>query len=235
VGNLFLVRHAQASFFGASYDELSALGREQARSLGEHWVRHAVDFEAVYVGPRRRHRQTCEIVAATYRAHGLPFPAARDVPELDEHQGVTVIKHHLGRDDAASEALHAGEAPDGDRERVVREFFRHYDAVMREWARGAVQVPGTESWAEFRARSLRALELMCEGTGRGPRVAFTSGGLVSSAAGWLLGLDEDRVIDLSIVLRNTALTEVAWSARRRSLVSFNALPHLPDPRTATAV
>ena len=54
-------------------------------------------------------------------------------------------------------------------------------------------------------------------------------------AGWLLGLDDTRVIDLSAMLRNTALTEVRWSARRRSLVSFNALPHLPDQKSATAV
>jgi len=235
MGHLYLVRHAQASFFGTSYDDLSTLGREQARVLGEHWARHAVDFEAVYMGPRRRHQQTCEIVAAVYRERGLPFPAARELPELDEHHGLSVIKHHLGRDDAASEALNPAAAPGGDRERAQREFFRHYNEVMRAWARGTLHVPGIETWDEFRARSLRALDLLCAGAGAGRRVAFTSGGLVSSAAGWLLGLDTERVIDLSLVLRNTALSEISWSARRRSLVSFNSLPHLPDPRAATSV
>jgi broad specificity phosphatase PhoE len=235
MGHLYLVRHAQASFFGASYDDLSPLGREQARTLGAHWAQHAVAFEAVYIGPRRRHRQTCEIVAGVYRDRGLPFPEAREAPELDEHQGLDVIQHRLGRGDAASDAMHPARAPEADRERVVREFFRHYSTVMREWARGDLQVPGVESWEEFRARSLRALDLLCAASQRGRSVAFTSGGLVSSAAGWLLGLDAERVIDLSIVLRNTALTEVSWSARRRSLVSFNALPHLPDPRAVTSV
>jgi broad specificity phosphatase PhoE len=235
MGHLYLVRHAQASFFGASYDDLSALGRAQARALGEHWAQHAVDFEAVYVGPRRRHRQTCDIVASVYRERALPFPEATALPELDEHQGLAVIKHRLGRDDAAGEALQPAETPDGERELALRGFLRHYNEAMREWARGRVHVPGVETWDEFRARSLRALDLLCAGTGRGRRVAFTSGGLVSSAAGWLLGLDSERIIDLSIVLRNTALTEISWSARRRSLVSFNSLPHLPDPRAATSV
>jgi broad specificity phosphatase PhoE len=96
-------------------------------------------------------------------------------------------------------------------------------------------LPGVESWSEFRARSLRALDLLCAGGNGARAVAFTSGGLVSSATGWLLGLDEDRVIDLSLVLRNTGLTEVGWSAHRRRLVSFNALPHLPGPDGATVV
>jgi broad specificity phosphatase PhoE len=235
MGRLLLVRHAQASFFGAHYDELSALGREQARSLGEHWATVGVRFETVHVGPRRRHRETCEIVAGCYRDRGLPWPAARESAELDEHEGLAVIKQQLGRTDPSGEAMHPGEADGPERAAAVRDFFRQYTSVMRDWARGTVQVPDVESWPEFRARSLRALDLLCDGGDGARAVAFTSGGLVSSATGWLLGLDDDRVIDLSLVLRNTGLTEVGWSGRRRRLVSFNALPHLPAPDGATVV
>lgn len=233
MGELVLVRHGQASFFGADYDELSAVGREQARALGHHWATHGVRFDAVWVGPRRRHRDTLAGVAAVYAERGLPWPAARELAELDEHHGVAVLKHALGRPDAERGAMEPADPGAADRERTVREFFRRYREVMGEWARGALEVPGVEPWAEFRARSRRALDAMCVGTGSA--VAFTSGGLVSSAAGWLLGLDEERVIELSAVLRNTALSEVRYSGARRTLVSFNALPHLPDPKAATAV
>ncbi len=233
MAHLTLVRHGQASFFGADYDELSAVGVAQARALGEHWARHGVRFDLAYVGPRRRHRQTFDAVAMAYREHGQPFPGAAEVAELDEHDGLAVIRHVLR--EAGSVHAQAGVRDPGeaDRERVLKEFFRHYVAIMRDWARGAVVVPDVENWSAFRARTLRALELMCVGDGHS--VAFTSGGTVSSAAGWLLGLDDDRVIDLSAVLRNTALTEVFHSGQRRGLVSFNALPHLPDPQTITSV
>jgi broad specificity phosphatase PhoE len=244
MGHLILVRHAQASFFGPSYDELSPLGREQARALGEHWAATGLAVDAVRIGPLRRHLQTCAIVAGVYRERGLHWPDAELLPELDEHAGLVVIKHYLGRADLGSDALHPGAAPVEDRERLMREFFRHFPTVMRDWASGALAIEGIESWAEFRARSLRALDALCghplsaDTTERSaaPRVvAFTSGGVVSSAAGWLLGLDAERVIDLSFVLRNTALTEISWTAERRRLVSFNALPHLPDPRAVTSV
>jgi broad specificity phosphatase PhoE len=235
MGRLFLVRHAQASFFGARYDLLSALGREQARALGEHWAAVGVRFDTVHMGPRRRHRETCEIVAGCYRDRGLPWPAALEAAELDEHDGLAVIKRQLGESDAAGQAMRPGETAEPARDAAVRDFFRQYTSVMRDWARGAVQVTGVESWAEFRARSLRALDLLCAGGDGARAVAFTSGGLVSSVIGFLLGLDDDRVIDLSLVLRNTGLTEVGWSGRRRRLVSFNALPHLPAPDGATVV
>ena len=253
MAQLILVRHAQASFFGASYDALSPLGREQARALGAHWAAHDVRFDRVFVGPRQRHRETCELVAAAYRERGLPWPVTRAVDELDEHHGLAVLKQRLGRADPG-DALHAADPrdmADAEREQAVRQFFRRYVEVMRDWARGAIEVPDVEPWAEFQARALRALDLMCSDVG-GPgtgaaetgtvgaaaptrTVAFTSGGLVCAATGWLLGLDSDRVIDLSTVLRNSALTEVAYSGRRRTLVSFNSLPHLPDARLATAV
>lgn len=233
MGQLTLVRHAQASFFGADYDQLSALGFEQARRLGAHFASHRVRFDRVFIGPRRRHRETCECVAEAYRSAGLDFPAATELAELDEHHGTAVIKQELGIPDATGPSMHASEENEAARERAVREFFQSYNIVMRDWARGSVVVQGIESWAEFRDRSRRALELVSAGSGR--HVAFTSGGLVSSATGWLLGLDDDRVIDLSLVLRNTSLTEVAWSSQRRSLVSFNSLPHLPDPSAATGV
>jgi broad specificity phosphatase PhoE len=234
MGQLVLVRHGQASFFGASYDELSALGREQARALGDHWAQHGVSFDRVYVGPRRRHRQTFELVAEAYRDRGLPWPAATDLPDLDEHHGLAVIKHQLGRTDLDNDALHPGEIGDGEREHAIRQFFRHFVEIMRDWARGTIAVDGVEPWADFRARALRALDTLCAEP-HARVCAFTSGGLVCAVTGWLLSLDDDRIVDLSLVLRNTALTEVSYSARRRSLFSFNGLPHLADPRFATAL
>jgi broad specificity phosphatase PhoE len=233
MGHLTLVRHGQASFFSADYDELSATGVRQGRALGEHWARHGVHFDVAYVGPRRRHRQTLDAVAAVYREQGLPWPEAVVVPELDEHDGLTVIAHVLRANGTIGGNVVPHDPGEADRERVLREYFRHYFEIMRDWSRGTLAVPDVEGWPEFRARTLRALDAMCHHPGRG--VAFTSGGTVSSAAGWLLGLDDERVIELSAVVRNTALMEVRHSGQRRGLVSFNAVPHLPDPRAVTSV
>lgn len=232
---LTLVRHAQASFFDADYDALSPLGLEQAAELGRHLARHGIAFEHVFVGPRRRHRQTYDAVASVAAAGGLVLPEPRLIPELDEHQGPAIIKAAMGRDPETPALAPSPTSPadPAAREEAMRQFFRLYDGIMREWARGAHALEGIESWGEFRARTLAALDVLCSGSGT--RIAFTSGGFVSSAVGWLLGLDEDRVIDLSLILANTALTEVGFSGRRRRLLSFNALPHLPDVRAVTRV
>ena len=233
MSRVILVRHAQASFFGVRYDDVSPLGERQARALGEHWATHGYRVDKVYVGPRRRHRQTLDLVTAAYRERGLPWPQAVELPDLDEHQGLRVMQQHLGLGSDGEHAMHTLDPGEEHRDAAVRAFFRRYFHVMNQWATGVLEAPGIETWSEFRARSLRALDLMCRGGGTA--VAFTSGGLVSSAVGWLLGLDERRVLELSAVLRNTAMTEVQWSGSRRRLVYFNAVPHLPGPGSATAV
>jgi broad specificity phosphatase PhoE len=227
-----LVRHAQASFFGANYDQLSALGLRQATLLGEHWADTNLQVDRVYVGPLRRHHQTVERVAQAFKARGLRFPDAEEMPSLTEHDGLKIMQHALSGHPNVPGTPPPGSDPSA-LTAIKRTFVEHYLTVMRDWAMGQLVVPGTESWSDFRHRSLDALDRLCQGSGR--VIAFTSGGLVSSAVGWLLALDDTRVIELSTVLRNTALSELHYSARRRMLVSFNTLPHITDPESTTTV
>jgi len=57
---LILIRHAQASFGAADYDELSPLGHEQSRALGQALKALEIVPDAVCLGAQKRHRQTLE-------------------------------------------------------------------------------------------------------------------------------------------------------------------------------
>ena len=50
MGNLYLVRHGQASFGADDYDQLSELGQAQALRLGEYWRERGMKFDAIYTG-----------------------------------------------------------------------------------------------------------------------------------------------------------------------------------------
>jgi phosphohistidine phosphatase SixA len=92
MSTLFLVRHGQASFFGADYDRLSELGTTHSRLLGEHWARRGFEPDAVWVGPRRRHRQTYEAVRTAFAAQERPLPDPVALGELDEYTAVELLK-----------------------------------------------------------------------------------------------------------------------------------------------
>jgi broad specificity phosphatase PhoE len=54
----------------------------------------------------------------------------------------------------------------------------------------------------------------------------TSGGPISTAVGAVLGTAPQATIDLNMRIRNTAITEFAFTPKRHSLLTFNAVPHL---------
>ena len=60
LSSLLLVRHGQASLHAKNYDELSSVGVEQARQLGAAWAERKLVLDALYCGPRRRHRDSVE-------------------------------------------------------------------------------------------------------------------------------------------------------------------------------
>ena len=62
MAELYLIRHAQASFGTADYDRLSPLGCRQAEVLGEYFRDCAIHFDAVYSGELERQRKTAKIV-----------------------------------------------------------------------------------------------------------------------------------------------------------------------------
>jgi broad specificity phosphatase PhoE len=234
---LFLVRHSQASFYADDYDQLSPRGVEQARQLGAHWAGLNLQFDQVYVGPRRRHRQTLDAVAAVYGERGLGWPEPIPLPELDEHFGYDVLTRSLPdliqRDPAIREMR---EKLRKDSDSAQRDYLRLFQKVTRMWVRRELSLPDLEAWHEFRSRVQRGLAKITEAAGGQQKiVAFSSGGPVAAAMGSALNLDDEKTLELSWVVRNAALSEFLFSRGRFSLMTFNAVPHLTSPQLLTFI
>ena len=234
---LFLVRHGQASFHADDYDQLSELGVEQARRLGVHWAELNLVFDHVYLGPRRRHRQTLEAAAGVYRERGLAWPKPEELPELDEHFGYDVLTRSLPelmQRDPVLREMKAKWRKDSDT--AQHDYLRLFQKVTRMWVRRELNPPDLEAWHEFRGRVQRGLAKITEGAGSKKKVAaFSSGGPVAAAMGFALNLDDEKTLELSWVVRNAAYNEFLFSRGRFSQVSFNAVPHLTDPHLVTFI
>jgi broad specificity phosphatase PhoE len=236
MSRLLLVRHGQASAGSDDYDQLSERGYEQARTLGAQWAAEGVMPNSVYVGPRKRHRQTAETLAAQL-PEGWPEPVFLD--GWDEHNAFAVVMHSvpiLAEADAwvaeLSEEMHSG-GPE-----ALRAYLRLYRHVTRLWVREELEhdLDGFEPWRHFRERVERSIDRILAEEGRGKTVAvFTSSGPVSIGAGRALGLDDVAMMELSWMVQNISVTEILYSGDAFSLKSFNALPCLSDGELKTYV
>lgn len=231
---LRVIRHAQASYFDDDYDVLSPLGREQARAMGRHWVEQGFEPDRVVVGPRRRHRQTMEEVAAVYRESEARWPEPEGVDDLDEHSGQAVVDRFLPR--WIEERPELGRLAD-KRPETLRDYFEVFREITLAWVRAELETPeDLESWASFRRRVTRSLERIVGESWGGKSVAvFTSGGPVATAAGMALELPDSKVLELSWRVRNTAHAELLFSGDGMTLDTFNANPHLIEPRLVTYI
>ena len=208
---------------GPNYDALSELGYRQARALGDHWAASGAAFDQIFAGPLQRHVQTAQCITAAYSDAGRALPPVQSLALLDEHHGVQVVAHVLGN---AQHSLGARDAAPGlaraDQEQLRREYFGQFREILLRWAGGELEIPGVESFASFRARASRVLARLAT-AGPGRVLAVSSGGLTAMMVGDLLGLGDEHVIDLNLIVRNCATTEFLASADRRRLLSFNAL------------
>lgn len=214
MGNLYLVRHGQASLGAADYDQLSDLGRRQAVRLGEYLRGSGLAFEAVLTGTLRRHQQTLAGIAQGYGSVPAALPEALPWPGLNEYDSDAVVR-----------AIHEGEPPAPDTPDAVRQHFRLLRQGLLRWMDGSVQPVGMPTHAEFLAGIVAALDHV-RANHSGNVLLVSSGGPISAAVGHLLGATPQAVVELNLRIRNSALTEFHFNPKRHVLVSFNALPHL---------
>jgi broad specificity phosphatase PhoE len=60
----------------------------------------------------------------------------------------------------------------------------------------------------------------------GNALIVSSGGPISTAVGLVLSTPPETTIELNLRIRNTALTEFAFTPKRHMLLTYNMLPHL---------
>lgn len=211
MGTLYLVRHGQASFGAEDYDQLSELGRRQSVRLGEYFAEREVHFDALIAGTLRRHKQTLEGIL----------------------QGMNRAGEHLaweGLNEYDSEALIATVHPDKLEKPKSPEMYRHHFRLLRDamgrWMAGATTPRGMPAYPEFVRGVTSALDHVRASHYGQNVLVVTSGGPISTAVGHVLGTPPETTIELNLRIRNTAITEFAFTPKRHMLVTFNALPHL---------
>ena len=222
MGTLYLVRHGQASFGAANYDQLSALGHQQCLRLGEYFKSRGRRFEAVLTGTLARHDQSWAALAEGL-GDAAPAAAPRRTGALDEYDSGAVIA-----------AVHPAPLAKPTSREEYRSHFRILQQGLARWIEGSTAPAGMPSYAEF-ADGIRATLAEVRSSHGGEVLIVSSGGPISNAVVQVLGAPPATAIDLNMRMRNSAVTEFAFTPKRHLLVSFNTLPHLDDPAWAHAV
>ena len=216
MGTLYLVRHGQASFGADDYDVLSPLGHQQSARLGDYFKSKGIAFDAALTGTLNRQIQT---YAGICQGMGTE-PAALQWPGLNEYDSHAVIA-----------AIHPHPLEKPTSPEMFRDHFRLLKDGLAQWMAGVVSPEGMPTYTDFVAGVTGALDHIrknCEGK----VLLVSSGGPIATAVGHVLGTSPETTIELNLRIRNSSLTEFAFTPKRHMLVTYNTLPHLDAPEHA---
>ena len=213
MGQLFLVRHGQASLGAADYDQLSPLGLQQSQRLGEHWRMQGLKFDAVITGALKRHAQTLAGIQ-----HGMGTQHRALIwPGLNEYDSEAIIH-----------AIQPGEIVKPTTPEGYKHYFRLLRDGLAQWMAGNVSPKGMPSYTEFAHGVISALDHVRQHC-NGNVLLVSSGGPIATAVAQVLHASPETSIELNMRMRNSAVSEFNFNIKRHSLVSFNHLAHLETP------
>ena len=216
---IFIVRHAQAGLDLKSYDQLSDNGKEQAKLLGEYFRERKINFDNVYSGTLKRHAETLEAINQKVSFNNDPV-----IDEgLNEYRFSELYSEYAVRypDDRVVKELQAG----GNKDRGL--FYLVIEKAMWAWRNKELGSELSESWLAFNQRIVNSLEKVCADIIKDQiSLIVSSGGSIAMMLKKILNLDDGRAIELTLQIRNTAITHCYYGEQQIKLASFNGLPHL---------
>ena len=219
-----LIRHGQASFGLKNYDQLSDLGVQQSRVLGE-------SLRAPRGRGRPRDLRRDEAPPADCRGDARRRWASISTPRIDErwneydHQEV-IVRHKPAY--KSKTVMAADLARRGD---PRHQFQLMFDDALARWTVGLHDDEYAEPWSEFVDRAEAGLSALADETAEAKNVlVFTSGGPMSAVAARLLGLDVGGWLKLNRVCANASETKIVGGRSGISLVTYNGHAHFDADR-----
>lgn len=212
MAKLFIVRHGQASFGQANYDQLSELGWQQARWLGEYFAERELNIHRIVAGSLCRQQDTARGILEGMSSTDTNIDTHAG---LNEYDGEMMYKAFTGRGDQ-----HVHQKAD------FKDYWRTFRSAYEAWIEDQLE-DVTETWSDFGGRVDSAFDFALEGAGRDDAVlVVTSGGVIGSAMTTLFQGPQTGAIHLNFQCRNTSFSEVIVGSSARRVLSFNSVPHL---------
>ncbi len=212
---MYLVRHGQASFDSENYDQLSPIGEQQSQWLGSYFSERDITFDAVIIGTQIRHKQTADAICQKLDFTGdYHFHAG-----LNEYDFFALYQALCCEDESLDKNI---------RNVGKLNFLPLLKKALNLWSKNQLDGELPESWAEYVARVVQAINFICSMKAKRVLV-ISSGGPISIVAQQALQCPEQMAIELNLQIKNASFCHYFIGKQTLRLASFNNIPHLDHP------
>ena len=231
---LHLIRHGRASALEADYDQLHAIGEQQARLLGAHLAARKQRYHGVYVGPLKRQLDTLRLMREAAGTWAAEWPEAHVIDGLAEGPFEVLMKVYLRpriKVDPELQALRARLRDAGDPAQidVINGMF---ERMAELWRAGEVRGDDLETAAEFEARVQAAQAEIARREGPERHVAVvTSTGVIGELLRQVAGVEP--AANGRLRFHNTSVSLLELLPEGARIHHQDATEHLSAPEHMT--
>jgi len=209
MAQIYLVRHGQASFGSQNYDQLSDLGRQQARHLGRWWAQRDLSVSRVVTGTMQRHQQTaqeCMAAMTAQSAEQIVMQGWQQDAGFNEYNHHEVLaRHYPAFDDPAATKAFLMNTPNGK-----QQFQQIFTEAIGRWISGQYDSDYSETWQAFQRRCIDALKRQIAlQDGAKNIVIFTSGGTISALCQHVIGFPDLRFAEFNWSFVNSGVSRLS--------------------------
>lgn len=236
---ILLARHGQASFGQANYDQLSELGCQQARLLGQHYATGQRRIDAIFSGSLVRQRDSAQHFWDAYQPSilsntrapvlDIKVPDSYVLPLFDEFNHEDVFMK--SSPNFATQSMIAAELNKANK--PLTRLGELFHLAMERWHAGDHDDEYIESWSQFSTRAQQALEQVGKQVAQHSHLdddstvlVFTSGGVIAAITAHLLQQGSQTAYQLTKSSVNTGVTAIGLQNPTPQLLSYNEYSHL---------
>ena len=215
MASIILIRHGQASFGAANYDQLSGLGRRQAQLLNNYFSDCGITLDAIYCGTLARQRQTAEIATKNQLAE-TPFHIDPRFNEIrNDEQFEFLLPELIQRNPSVAKLVDKAKSDSKSYQKVLEQVFQL-------WVSSKDDDSVIQSWQHYSDQVEEAMKDLIKREGSGKNIGlFTSGGTIATIVSQVLGLDGSFAYRFYEPVINASMTRLLYNQEKVSLSSFN--------------
>lgn len=211
---IYLIRHGQASFGLENYDELSPIGIEQAKKLGEYLKSKNILPTHIIQGNMKRHKQTTEFCLQNMNLENIIIETQPFWNEFDHREILAKYEEKYSN----IENLKMDVINSLNPKQRIKEILT---GAVKKWTETET---GTynETWNQFCKRIKKGLEELAGNSTKSDIIfVFTSGGAISIALKEILELNTQKTFELQLNIANASITQIRNTSSGWKLITFN--------------
>jgi len=226
--NIFLVRHAQAGDIKKNYDELSELGKFQAKELGKYFYKNHIQFDFYIRGTLNRHKETMNLIKIQLNSTNKEDIVLDSLDEISQELFKKLLFYYIDKDKFIKYLFEKLQNPH-DKKESKEIYILLLKNIFKHWIKDKENPYNFLSFKNHVLKIFEYIEKYYRENYINNILIVSSGTPISIIIGDIFHFTDEESLNWMKRIYNTSLSIFSIKKKKRILwepITINSCPHL---------